>query len=277
MKTEKAVILTILVCASLVLSFWLGYRSHPSPRVTPPPTGGEQGTKPKWVIVDPPPPTEANVDHLLKGPFTYEPRDPEAKPLQIDLTTFYNASLAHAWQGIYKSNNFRPLPTGLQFFDGTQFDVRGLIQLRGPFEGADRYPPRINGIPIGLHCQKLHFLHNACLPRQSNGSVRRSAAKGEQIGAYIIRYADGDTLTVPIRYNENITEWWASKNNMPRPSNAVVAWEGQNITVSAYNSKILLTKFTWENPRPDAEVKSLDFQAEGTSATPFLIAITAEE
>jgi hypothetical protein len=39
---------------------------------------------------------------------------------------------------------------------------------------------------------------------------------------------------------------------------------------------IPLNKFTWENPRPDVELSSLDFKGEAKTAGPFLVAVTAE-
>lgn len=367
MKTEKAVILTVLVCASLVFSYWLGFqngRRPPTPPVTPQTTAVKTDTPPQNVLVDLSalspseleslsntgdgsrilgrllaqkgytllptlltkakwedesskallldsaaakglvfigafPRNDPQFSYLLwfarkqntpdlprtvvqaatrepvavvaKGPFTYAPRDPAAKPQHIDLTKHYNASLSNVWHSTYAGNDLASVPTGLQSFDGTDFDVRGLIQLRGPFEGSELYPPKIESIRLGMRSQKLHFLHNAC-----GSSTARSATKGEVIGSYIVHYADNETVSVPIRFGENIVDWWATSGNMPRPAEAVVVWEGTNQASANNNRKVIITKFSWDNPRPDVEMQSLDFVAEGVSATPFLIAITAE-
>ena len=58
----------------------------------------------------------------------YPLRDPNAKKNEIDLSEHYNFLLHNNWHG-GQGNNLAELPTGLQMLDGTEFDVRGLIQV----------------------------------------------------------------------------------------------------------------------------------------------------
>jgi hypothetical protein len=193
-------------------------------------------------------------------------RDPAAKSNLLDLSAWYNVSLQGDWPEAGRRKSWASLPTGLQTFAGTEFDVRGLIQLRALSPATAAYPPRVDGIRVGMRCSKLHFLHNVI-------DAGRLVRAGTPLGAYVLHYSDGETFAVPIRLAVNILDWWGSPAQLPEGVPAVLAWEGNLPT----NRRIALTKFTLENPRPEVEVTTLDFGSEGkTKAAPFLIAITAE-
>jgi hypothetical protein len=122
-----------------------------------------------------------------------------------------------------------------------------------------------------LRCEKLHFLHNSC------GSGK-FPPQGGKIGEYVIHYANGEKLSVPIRYGENIANWWGTADKMPRPAEAVVVWEGENQASSNMKPprRVLITKYTWQNPKPDVVIATLDIVGDDRQVAPFLIAITAE-
>jgi hypothetical protein len=274
MKTEKAVVLTVLICVGFILSYWLGFengrRSKPQLLQAGPEVAlakPESAPVPKPPI-EPEPPSQLvdRLAHIAKGPTNIPPRDPAAKPQLIDLSPWYNAGLTATWHGQDPGNDLSSLPSGLQTFDGTPFDVRGLIQLRASFLGSELFSKRVNGIRIGKRCEKLHFLHNA-----ASGPV---PPRGLLIGTYLMHYADGDTLKIPLRVGENIQDWWMWAKETP--TTAVVVWEGTNDASAKQKQRIHVSKFTWENPRPETEVASLDLVGESGTCAPFLIAITAE-
>lgn len=55
-----------------------------------------------------------------------------------------------------------------------------------------------------------------------------------------------------------------------------VASTGTNERAASSGYEIRLFHWAWPNPRPDAEVESLDLISAQDSAAPFLVAITAE-
>ncbi len=55
---------------------------------------------------------------------------------------------------------------------------------------------------------------------------------------------------------------------------ATVAWAGTNPTVSERNELLRLFKRTWDNPRPEVAVETMDFTSTGTECAPFLIVPT---
>jgi len=150
-----------------------------------------------------------------------------------------------------------------------QFDVRGLIQLAGTELRArlgDRYPASVAGIPIHRKFARLHVLHGTGW--WVDGAARR-------IGAYTLHYSDGRQLEVPILYRQDVQDYWHYRERWD-VSQATVAWTGSNPAVRANNGDLRLCKRTWDNPRPEVEVESIDFTSTVTLCAPFLIALTVE-
>jgi len=58
---------------------------------------------------------------------------------------------------------------------------------------------------------------------------------------------------------------------LKRPGDGAV-WQGTN----AARQAVQLFKQSWTNPRPEIEIKSLDFESRLTRVAPFLIAVTAQ-
>jgi hypothetical protein len=195
----------------------------------------------------------------------FPPRDPQTDVRLIDLSDFYNASLTNAWQG-FPHNHLGTLPTGLCDFGGVRFDVRGVIQLCGEDIPA-QFPKRIDGIRVKQKCDRLHFLH-------ALGFTSRMGTIG---GRYFIHYADGRTEEIPLVHGKHIADWWFDATNPADPTDAKVAWTGENEAAKAYGKSIRLFRATWENPLKTVEIATVSFDC-GTSyaRAPFLIAITLE-
>ena len=127
--------------------------------------------------------------------------------------------------------------------------------------------PRITKLdcPIAVRveqpCRRLHFLHATDQPE----------ADATPVAAYVIHYADGQQLEVPLLYGREI-QAWIREEDPPAQREPLIAWStnaGGGITLQ-------LCHFTWDNPRPSVTVESLDFVSEMTRAAPFILAITAE-
>lgn len=199
-------------------------------------------------------------------------RDPATPPSAIDLSAFYNVALVEPEGSHGPDNDLRELPVGSQTLSGTVVDIRGKLHLVGP--SPDRPwpldPDRIAGIPIQRRLQRLHFLHAA-------GMQSRDIPVGERIGHYRIYYADQTSIEIPIRYHVDTCDWWELEHLPTELPEAVVAWRGANPrSRKEGNKSIRLFKRTWENPRPDLEVTTLDVVAEHERTHPFLVALTAE-
>lgn len=194
----------------------------------------------------------------------FPPRPPDTSPKLIDLTAFYNATLTNSWQG-FPENNLAELPAGVGKFDGVQFDVRGVIQVRGT-EIAAEFPRTVAGIVLGQKCRRIHFLHAVSF-RTGSGS-----------GLYEIYYANGQMTNAPIRSGRQVADWWVAPDRQPALSEGKVAWRGENPASKEYGMTICLYHSIWENPFPDLELATLTLdsgEAEELDGL-FCVAITLE-
>lgn len=202
----------------------------------------------------------------------FQQRNPDAGPGLLDLTKFYNVAFSESWMG--KTNEtLSVIPKGLQKFQGIVFDVRGLIQLAGKASPEKKFPSQAKGLPAGLKCKRLHFLHAAML-----GTV---ADEGKQIGSYFVHYAGNPArLEVPIVYGQDL------ENLRPGPEEKGLekvlkpAWNatlnGATGSSGSSGRRPRLFISSWTNLAPDAEIETIDFVSSLAGAAPLLVAISAE-
>jgi hypothetical protein len=199
---------------------------------------------------------------LVKRP-NIPPRDPQLSRNLIDLTPYYNAALRENWMDPRDPrDHLGELPKGVQRLAGTEFDLRGLIQVE---QGCRKHPPRVPGIVIGQRCRRLHFLHAA-----------RNAAlleDGLEIGQYLVHLGDGTDYHIPLVLGQDLVDWHIQRR---KTEAYVTAWTGENPKSHQLRKQIRLFKTTWENPFPEVEVRTVDFIAECPGPCPFLVALTAE-
>jgi hypothetical protein len=212
---------------------------------------------------------------VLKRDGVIPPRSADASPNLVDLSSHYTAALDDDWM-VSAGSNLQPLPKGVQSFAGTAFDVRGLIQLSGitllqaagidPSSPHPYYPDAVNGIAVHATAQRIHFLHSACW----------AAGDGEKVGDYVVHYASGDVAAIPILYLRSLRDWW-TKAADPMPTEAAVAWAGQNEIAVTRGFQVVVFDYAWANPKPDVAIDTIDFVSAGATSSPFLIAITLQQ
>lgn len=202
-------------------------------------------------------------------------RDASAPPTLIDLSLFYDAPLTeslHLDKG-KPGNDLAGVPRGLQAFAGVRFDVRGVVSLNGeeirtaglPFE----FPQAATNIPVRMKLARLHCL-------LGTGWSERD---GAQIGSFVLRYSDGRSEELPIRYGIHVRDCIAQPTlaDDDRPlEHGEVVWTGMNDNARRLQGHLRLYVSTWQNPRPSEEVSSVDFVSTMTHCAPFLIAMTMD-
>lgn len=77
-------------------------------------------------------------------------------------------------------------------------------------------------------------------------------------------------------YGRHVVNWWTTPAESPPAINTVSPWTGANERVRRQNGALHLYRTTWENPRPDAEIATLEFRSARTATGPFLLGITLE-
>jgi hypothetical protein len=196
----------------------------------------------------------------------FPPREPRAGVRLLDLTGHYNATLTNSWQG-FPGNHLASLPAGLQEFDGVRFDVRGVIQLHGT-ELPAAFPRQVAGIKVHQKCARIHFLH----------ALSFNYLSGTTQAAYVVHYADGEAREFRVVQGQHIADWWRDPRKPASPTEARVAWTGQNEAARAYDMSLHLHHAVWENPLKDTEIATITFDAleKEFHAGPFVVAITLE-
>ena len=96
---------------------------------------------------------------------------------------------------------------------------------------------------------------------------------------------DGKGATSPakdsrldVRYGDDVQDWWfqPGEEDKDEPGPGRVVWRGSNPLATSKGYSLRLYLRTWENPRPDEVVQSLDYVSTLTESAPFLIAVTVE-
>jgi len=211
---------------------------------------------------EPPAPVSAapvRVVPFSEGILGIPPRE-SATPLNLlDLSAFYDAPLTAVWDD---ANNLAALTAGRRTLGGVEYDVRGVIRLRG--QPAAWLPQKVESIPVRQRCRRLHFLHTTAWYE----------SEGKQIGSYLIHFEDGQRAEVPIRYDRDVRNWWLTPQQYPASVPAV--WIGTNAVAARNGYQLHLFHSVWENPRPEVAIRHLDFVSANTQCPPVLLAVTAE-
>ncbi|HYE33435.1 MAG TPA: hypothetical protein VEH27_18575 [Methylomirabilota bacterium] len=197
------------------------------------------------------------------------PRAAVAPEGAIDLSAYYTSTLAWEASKGDEGSDLRALPIGLHTMGGAIFDVRGVILFsQNPEWGS--LPTRVDAIRVGKKVAKLHFLH-------SSGGHDLSMKTGARVGHYRLHFADGESIELPIRFNIDASDWWEHSHLPKELPNAMVVWQGFTMKAHFEGPRpVRLFKRTWDNPRPQVEISSVDLVAEHHITTPMLIAISAE-
>ncbi|MGI9241461.1 MAG: WD40 repeat domain-containing protein, partial [Verrucomicrobiales bacterium] len=188
-------------------------------------------------------------------------------PALIDLGPFYNSGLAASGGKDELANDFSDLSPGVHTLDGIRFDARGVIKLAARPSG--RWPDSVLDIPVGRACRKLHFLH---VPSRAD-----QLPEGQELGRYVITFADGSEAERPIVLGRDVEDWWvAEKAGSGERGGPVPAWTGTTPMAAEKGYRVALFRSSWENPTPDVLVESVSFLSAEDAADFSILAITAE-
>jgi hypothetical protein len=194
----------------------------------------------------------------------------------IDIQKHGNKEVLGMIAGGDETNVLKDFPTGEKKFGDVTFNVgKKLIMLGSTAQKGE--PAAVEGIEVGRAAHRLHFLHANGYgggPNKEGGAWY--VKDGTRIGPYTVHYEDKTTAEIPIVYGEHTRDWFYQDD--PEPTKAKVAWSGENDYATARSSKIRVYQMTWDNPKPDKKIVSIDFagRKDETPAAPFVIAITAE-
>lgn len=145
---------------------------------------------------------------------------------------------------------FRGVP--MHIASATDTQGIGLIVLQG--QGHEKAPSSVT-IPLERKASTLHFLH-ACI----------GAKPGIRVGQYDLLYDDGQTTTLPLYCDREITDLHRPKET----KEAGVGWE----SVDSANQPIGLSLFPVINPRPEVTIKAVRLVSAQAGPVLGLLALT---
>ena len=137
-------------------------------------------------------------------------------------------------------------------------------------------PTAVRDIRVAGRFRSLVFLHSAAghgRHERSFSAIGRVADSSEHIGSYVIRYQDGQSAEVEIRYGQNVARpdlgFGSDRESICYFAVPIFCGESEGAPT--------LYALEWVNPRPEVAVRSVDFVATRaeTAAAPILLALTA--
>ncbi len=194
----------------------------------------------------------------------------------VDLTRHYNVSLGEfPYQTEQASRSltetFNQIPPGVGSFAGISFDVRGVLALAGTetelSAGLYGLNSEITGIPVERKATSMHLLHGA--------GWGDSEPHGTCIGEVVVHYEDGETRTVEICAGKHVRDWFLSNSHTRQVSDGTLAWVHPSSQVSGRD--IGLYTMSWENPKPESKIETIDFRSTMTAGAPFLMGVTLDD
>jgi len=194
----------------------------------------------------------------------------------VDLTKHYNVSLGEfpyqtEQAARVLTETFDQIPPGVRRFADTSFDVRGVLALAGTetvlSAGLYELKSEVTGIPVERTATSMHLLHGA-----GWGGVE---PHGTCIGEVVVHYDDGETRTVEICAGRHVRDWFLSRSHTRQVSDGTLAWVQPSSQVSGRD--IGLYTMSWENPKPETKIETIDFRSKMTAGAPFLLGVTLDE
>jgi len=168
----------------------------------------------------------------------------------------------------FPNNNLKTLPTGKQKLGDLTFEIGdGILQLASSSVMGEK-PKKIEGLKVDRSARKLHFLQGTGYKAEDDAVIAK----------YIINYDDKTTTEIEVVYGKDVVDWWTHPDQKV-PTKGKAVWEGENEASKGFEAKIKLYSMTWENPKPDKRISTIDFVATNPeqSAAPFCVAITASD
>lgn len=190
-----------------------------------------------------------------------EVRELDAEP--IDLTAFYGKVSGTEGDSWFKHPDWVGVPKGLQNFGGILFDVSGTMLLRST--EMPHLKERHAELPVNGKFRYLHILHG----------IGYADPDGTEVARMELRYADGETRSLPIVYGAHVRDWWRWPSDAVSSlshAGSAVAWSGPH--PGSPTLELRLFRTTFENPRPGVVIDHVDFVSMNQRSVLCIVALS---
>ena len=171
------------------------------------------------------------------------------------------------WLDLGPEKDLSALSPGRRLLGRYLFDIQpaatgsGCILVRGPAAELERVPQTAS-TAVEQVCDALVFLHTA----------HCSEYGPRALGRYVVVYADGQEVDVPIQHTVGIGPWlrakqwgwWRRERTRGHYWQTERAWVGYTLA----GEEVDLVAYEWRNPRPDMKIQAL--RLEVTDKSPDL-------
>ena len=182
----------------------------------------------------------------------------------VDLAAFGNDFIVDGPVG--GGNDLNRLPRGVHKMGDAYFRISEMM-IHIQSKTRPELSRAVKGIKVAALGNRIHILH----------ATQWVVDSGTMVGAYLVHYTDGSNERIPIVYGRNLVNWWSFRSRTEEPTDARVAWTGENDSTDLNPGiKIRLFSTTWTNPHPEKEVATIGILSAFTECDPFLVAVTME-
>lgn len=170
--------------------------------------------------------------------------------------------------------DLRHMPKGEQSFAGIRWYVEPdrltseptLLVLKGT--GSESEAEAI-AVPVGRKADTLALLHTYS-PGPALRRLWEDEERDEPVVLYTckVNYSDGASRRVPIRWDRQIRQWrhWGTPGRLPE---ARLAWTIREKRRGGHRGWLAVYAFEWENPRPEAEIASVELVSANTAEADY--------
>lgn len=218
--------------------------------------------------------TPSTVRQLPSG--GVPPRSPDTPASALDLTDFYNTGLGAAGRATRLApSDYAWLPLGLQRLLGTDYDIRGAIQLTHPegfMEAQTGTGPVSVALPVaGRTTSAIDVL----MLENYEGLVGGKPDGVKVYATATYAYADGSSASVPIRYGRDVFMY---PKPFGIPPAARIATMGLDARVLPWFwSAVRIFSVHLPNPHPDRPLNILTIAAApGSGGGNVIVAVSLE-
>ena len=213
---------------------------------------------------------QVELDSVRAEYLAIAPRPSGLDPRMLDLSEHYTQSLTAG------SLDLKGLPESFTPKQGVSFDLRGVIRLNsGTFaDGRDTqamHPnreilDRVEGISVGQMAKSIHFLMSSSNTRERDPV---------ELATIEIHYEDGTQAKRPVRFPEDVVDWWQLYGNHRVPEERI-GWKGYSRAIGGFANvvPVHLSEVIWENPHPDRKISHLNLISAKRKASVFVVAVT---
>ena len=200
--------------------------------------------------------------------FSVDPARVKFLDLRDAATVPYGDKIANDGKGGWTDegeNCLENAPWGVTDCNGVPFDFirpdqngeRAAVVLRSTRQPW--LPEAVRGIRADVRAEALWFLHAGAFLEPGREAFR-----------YVVRYADGTSLALPMRGYIEFDDWWMH-GPVPGGRDAMPCKPGW-LNAKSRGFHV----WRWENPFPEKTIATIDIESANTKTAPIVEAITAE-